>query len=101
MICREDMNNIMGMIHGTAVFALLDEAFQAAVNSHGTVAVALNMSLTFHQAPKLGERLTATAREVHTSRRLATCHIEATDAGGALVASCQALAYRKGQPHEF
>jgi acyl-CoA thioesterase len=101
MICREDMNNIMGMIHGTAVFALLDEAFQAAVNSHGTVAVALNMSLTFHQAPKLGERLTATAREVHTSRRLATCYIEATDAGGALVASCQALAYRKGQPHEF
>ncbi len=101
MVCREDMSNILGMIHGTAVFALLDEAFQAAVNSHGTVAVALNMSLTFHQAPKLGERLTATAREIHTGRRLATCFIEATDANGALVASCQALAYRKGQPHEF
>jgi acyl-CoA thioesterase len=89
------------MIHGTAVFALMDEAFQAAVNSHGTVAVALNMSLIFHQAPKFGERLTATAREIHTGRRLATCFIEATDASGALVASCQALAYRKGQPHEF
>lgn len=101
MVCREEMNNILGMIHGTALFALMDEVFQAAVNSHGTVAVALNMSLTFHQAPKLGERLTATAREVHTSRRLATCFIEAVDARGALVASCQALAYRKGQPHEF
>lgn len=101
MVCREDMNNIMGMIHGTALFALMDEVFQAAVNSHGTVAVALNMSLVFHQAPKLGEHLTATAREVHTSRRLATCLIEATGAGGARVASCQALAYRKGQPHEF
>lgn len=101
MVCREDMSNIMGMIHGTAVFALMDEAFQAAVNSHGTVAVALNMSLTFHQAPRFGERLTATAREIHTGRRLATCFIEATDDSGALVASCQALAYRKGLPHEF
>jgi len=65
------------------------------------VAVALNMSLTFHQAPALGERLTATAREIHTSRRLATCLIEAVDSRGALVASCQALAYRKNQPHDF
>ena len=65
------------------------------------MAVALNMSLTFHQAPALGERLTATAREIHTSRRLATCLIEAVDSRGALVASCQALAYRKNQPHDF
>jgi|UniRef100_A0A7C3SIB9 acyl-CoA thioesterase len=101
MVCREDMSNILGMVHGSALFALMDEAFQAAVNSHGLVAVALNMSLTFHQAPRFGERLTATAREIHTGRRLATCFIEATDASGALVASCQALAYRKAQPHEF
>ena len=101
MVCREDMSNIMGMIHGTALFALMDEVFQAAVNSHGTIAVALNMSLTFHQAPKFGEILTATGREIHTSRRLATCLIEATDASGALVASCQALAYRKNQPLEL
>lgn len=101
MVCREEMHNILGMVHGTALFALLDEVFQAAVNSHGVVAVALNLSLTFHQAPKVGERLTATAREIHTGRRLATCFIEARDTGGALVASCQALAYRKSQPHDF
>src|SRR5512143_3788817 len=64
MTCRPDMANILGMVHGTAVFALIDEAFQAAVNSHGTVAVALSMNLTFHQAPALGERLTATTREL-------------------------------------
>jgi acyl-CoA thioesterase len=60
MVCREEMSNILGMVHGTALFALMDEVFQAAVNSHGTAAVALNLSLTFHQAPKFGERLTAT-----------------------------------------
>ena len=57
MTCRPEMANILGMVHGTAVFALIDEAFQAACNAHGTVAVALNMNLTFHAAPKMGERL--------------------------------------------
>jgi len=101
MVCREEMSNILGMVHGTALFALMDEVFQAAVNSHGTVAVALNLSLTFHQAPKFGERLTATGREVHTSRRLATCLIEVTGGDGRLIGSCQALAYRKGTEIEF
>jgi acyl-CoA thioesterase len=101
MVCREEMSNILGMIHGTALFALMDEVFQAAVNSHGTAAVALNLSLTFHQAPKFGERLTATGREVHTSRRLATCLIEVTTEDDRRIASCQALAYRKGTEIEF
>jgi acyl-CoA thioesterase len=101
MVCREEMSNILGMVHGTAIFALMDEVFQAAVNSHGTVAVALNLSLTFHQAPKFGESLTATGREVHTSRKLASCLIEVTGEGGSRIASCQALAYRKGTPIEF
>ena len=59
MVCRPEMANILGMVHGSAIFALIDEAFQAAVNGHGTVAVALNMNLTFHAAAKMGERLTA------------------------------------------
>jgi acyl-CoA thioesterase len=101
MVCREEMSNILGMVHGTALFALMDEVFQAAVNSHGTAAVALNLGLTFHQAPKFGERLTATGREVHTSRRLATCLIEVTSEDGRRIASCQALAYRKGTEIEF
>jgi acyl-CoA thioesterase len=61
----------------------------------------LNLSLTFHQAPKFGERLTATGREVHTSRRLATCLIEVTTEDDRRIASCQALAYRKGTEIEF
>ena len=101
MTCKPEMANILGMVHGTALFALIDEAFQAAVNAHGTVAVALNMNLTFHAAPPLGERLTAITRELHAGRRTATYFIEVTDSRGSLVASCQALAYRKSQPLEF
>jgi acyl-CoA thioesterase len=101
MICRPEMANILGMVHGTAVFALIDEAFQVAVNAHGTVAVALNMNLTFHAAPKMGARLTATTRELHGGRRTGTYFIEVHDSHGGLVASCQALAYRKDQPVTF
>ncbi len=101
MTCREEMGNILGMVHGTAVFALMDEAFQVAVNSHGTVAVALQMSLTFHAAPAFGQRLTAVAKEVHATRRTASCAIQVTDPEGRLIATCQALAYRKGTPIEF
>jgi acyl-CoA thioesterase len=101
MTCRPEMANILGMVHGSAVFALVDEAFQAAVNAHGTVAVALTMNLTFHAAPRMGERLTAQTRELHAGRRTATYFIEVTDSKGGLVASCQALAYRKDSPLEF
>jgi acyl-CoA thioesterase len=100
MVCRPEMANIMDMVHGSAIFALIDEAFQAAVNAHGTVAVALNMNLTFHAAPRMGDRLTAVTRELHAGRRTATYFIEVTDPQGALIATCQALAYRKDTPLE-
>jgi len=49
----------------------------------------------------MGDRLTATTRELNAGRRTATYFIEVTDSRGGLVASCQALAYRKSQPLEF
>jgi len=101
MVCRPKMANILGMVHGSAIFALVDEAFQAAVNGHGTVAVALNMNLTFHAAAKMGERLTAQTTELHAGRRTATYFIEVTDPRGRRIATCQALAYRKDEPLEF
>ena len=101
MTCREEMANTLGLVHGTALFALMDEAFQAAVNAHGTVAVALNMNLTFHRAPEMGDRLTALARETHAGRRIATYNIEVSNSAGKLIASCQAMAYRKGEELKF
>ena len=40
-------------------------------------------------------------RELHAGRRTATYFIEVTDPKGTLIASCQALAYRKDTPLEF
>jgi len=97
----EHLTNILGGIHGTAIFALIDEAFQAACNAHGTVAVALNMNLTFHRAPAVGEELTATAQELHRGRRTGTYQITVTDPQGRRIATCQALAYRTGERLPF
>jgi acyl-CoA thioesterase len=39
------MTNFHGTAHGGVIFAISDMAFAAACNSHGQVAVALNVSL--------------------------------------------------------
>ncbi|MBW1979667.1 MAG: PaaI family thioesterase [Deltaproteobacteria bacterium] len=101
MTCTAAMENIFQMTHGGAIFSLIDEAFQAACNSHGTVAVALNINVTYHRAAVQGCTLLAEAREVHRTRRTASYHITVLDHQQRLVASCQALAYRKAEPHPF
>jgi acyl-CoA thioesterase len=93
--------NLFGMTHGGAIFSLIDEAFQLACNSHGTLAVALNMTVTYHKPPDRRSRLRAAAEEIHCSRRTATYEIKVVDENEILIATCLALAYRKGDPLPF
>ena len=101
MIFRSDMENIFGMAHGGALFAVIDEAFETASNSHGTVAVALNMNVTYISSPSPGSKLIAEAREFSRTSKTASYDIKVLDAENNLIASCQALVYRKGQPLPF
>jgi acyl-CoA thioesterase len=91
-----EMENLFGMAHGGALFALIDEAFETASNSHGTVAVALNMSITYTSSPAPRSRLIAEAKEFSRTQRTAVYDIKLFDDQNNLVASCQALVYRKG-----
>jgi acyl-CoA thioesterase len=101
MQMNEGIKNIFGMIHGGAIFSLIDEAFQASCNSHGQVAVALNVAVTYHRAPEGVGKLLAESRELHCSKRTGTYEIRVTDEDENLIASCLALAYRKGEPLPF
>jgi len=96
MKLTSDMENLFGMAHGGALFALIDEAFETASNSHGTLAVALNMNITYVAPPSLTGRLIAEAREFSRTQRTAVYDIKLFDDQNHLVASCQALVYRKG-----
>jgi acyl-CoA thioesterase len=96
MTFTPDMENLFGLVHGGALFALIDEAFETASNSHGTVAVALNMNITYVSSPLPGSRLIAEAREFSQTHKTAGYEIKVFDESNNLIASCQALVYRKG-----
>ena len=101
MECKEEMENIFQMTHGGAIFTLVDEAFEISCNSHGTVAVALNVNITYHRAPSANSTLRAEAKEVSKTRKTGNYYITVKDDRGQLIASCQALAYRKGEKLPF
>ena len=98
MKISEGMKNIFGTVHGGAVFSLIDGAFEAAANSHGTVAVALNVNVSYINPAMPGDILYATAREVSRSRKISAYYIEVKNDKGELIAACQAMAYRKKDP---
>ena len=96
-----DMENIFGMAHGGAIFAVIDEAFETASNSHGTMAVALNMNITYVAPPSPGETLAAEAKEINKTNRTANYYITVKNQQGKLLATCQALVYRKKESLPF
>jgi acyl-CoA thioesterase len=95
------MNNIYNRAHGGAIFALIDEAFETVAQTDGTVAVALNVNVTYVASPETGARLRAEAREVSRTKRTASYDIKVMEREGALIATCQALAFRTGKPIPF
>ncbi len=86
--------NGVDVAQGGAIFTLADLAFAAASNSHGTVALAVNVSISFVRAASPGW-LEAEAREVSRSPRLSSVMVDVRDGAGDLVAIFQGLAYRK------
>ncbi|MEW6444205.1 MAG: PaaI family thioesterase [bacterium] len=85
--------NAFGMVHGGAIFGLADCAFQAASNSHGVLAVAVQANIAYVKAPA-GEALLAEATEISRTKRLANYSIRVTEEGGGLVALFQGFVYR-------
>jgi acyl-CoA thioesterase len=88
--------NGYGTVQGGAIFTLADFAFAAASNSHGRIAVAVNVSITFMKAGQSGT-LWAEAREVSKNIKLGSYTVEVKDDQGELVAVFQGLAYRKSE----
>jgi acyl-CoA thioesterase len=92
-ITQQHLNGA-GIAHGGAIFGVADFAFAAASNSHGTLAVAINASISFVKAEREGV-LTAEARETSLNPKIATYAIDVRNEAGDLVASFQGMVYRK------
>jgi acyl-CoA thioesterase len=92
--------NGVGVAQGGAVFTLADFAFAVACNTGGTVALAIDVSISFLAATTRGT-LTATAVEVSRSPRLSRVEVEVRDAAGDRVALFHGTAYVTRDPiHE-
>ena len=86
--------NSAGTLHGGAIFSLADAVFSVASNSHGTLAVAINVGMSYFKALKSGTLL-AEAEEVSLNPKLATYLIKVTEEKGDVVALFQGTVYRK------
>ena len=63
------MLNGHGLAHGGFVFALADSAFAFACNGYNQRTVGHQAAITYMAPGRLGDRLTATARELYRGRR--------------------------------
>src|ERR1035438_2657461 len=82
--------NAVGSAQGGAIFTLADFAFAAASNAHGTVAVGINVSITYLKGVQSG---------VLNPKR-GSYTVDIRDETSALIAVFQGLVYRKSESLE-
>lgn len=94
----DETTNIYQMAHGGAIFSVSDQACEAAGNSYGEPAVALQQNIHFLAAGKSGDFLEATARVIHRSNRIGLIEFEVKNREGLLMAIGQQVIYfKKGE----
>jgi acyl-CoA thioesterase len=90
----EVMINGLQTVHGGILFSAADSALAFACNSHGILSVALEVSISFTRAARLGDLLTVEAKEVHLGNKIGVYDIRTTNEQGELVALFKGTAYR-------
>jgi acyl-CoA thioesterase len=88
--------NAANVIQGGAIFTLADLAFAVASNSHGQIALAINVNISFLRGKSTGT-LYATATEVGEPKRLGAYDVLVTDEQGEIIARFNGMVYRKNQ----
>jgi acyl-CoA thioesterase len=81
-----EMTNGHGIAHGGYIFTLADSAFAFACNTYNQVTVAQHCSITYLVPGRVGDRLTATAREISRRGRSGLYDISVTNQDGIAVA---------------
>lgn len=89
---RQHMN-FNDTCHGGVLFSLADSAFGLASNSHGRLAAAVDAHIGFTAPARVGETLTASARELNRSNRIGTYHVDVRRDDESLVATFTGTVY--------
>ena len=99
MRVRPEMLNGFGVCHGGVTFALADSAFAFASNTQGNVAMSIDNQISYPAPARVGDLLTATAREDSGTDRLAFYRVEVTRQDGTLIATFKGTVYKTRTPH--
>ena len=100
LIIEDKHMNAANVVQGGAIFTLADLAFAVAANSHGQLALAINVNISFLKAAS-GGILYAVATEVTEPGRLGAYDVLVTDDEGEIIARFNGMVYRKNkQIHE-
>ncbi|HET9430238.1 MAG TPA: hydroxyphenylacetyl-CoA thioesterase PaaI [Chitinophagaceae bacterium] len=97
MAVREEMINGFGIVHGGIAFSLADSAFAFACNNRNNLSVALDTSINFTRPVKVGDTLTAEAKELHNGKGTGLYHITITNQKDHVVAYFKGTCFRTGK----
>lgn len=92
--------NAAGVVQGGALFTLADFAFAVAVNSYGNTALSIQSNISFYKSTTAGE-LTAVAKELSKSRKLANYQVEIYNDSNELIAMFNGTAYITDKFNKF
>ena len=88
--------NAANVVQGGAIFTLADLAFAVASNSHGQVALSVNVHISYLQAVSSGT-LHAAASEVGTPGKLGVYDVIVTNDQNQIIAKFNGMVYRKNK----
>lgn len=100
MRVRADMLNGFGMCHGGIPYSLADSALAFASNTHGTVTVSVQNTISYPSPVAEGDILTAVAEEESAGSRMAFYRVTVTNQSSAVVALFRGTVYRTKKPLE-
>ena len=99
MVVREDMLNGHAICHGGLIATLADSAFAFACNAYNELTVASGFDVNLLASARLGDTLTATAREISKAGRTGVYDIEVRNQNGQAIAAFRGRSYSmKGKP---
>ena len=96
LVIEDKHLNAANVVQGGAIFTLADLAFAVASNSHGQLALAINVNISFLRAKSTGT-LYATATEIGDPNKLGAYDVLVTDEQDTVVARFNGMVYRKKQ----
>lgn len=90
-----------GVCQGGALFTLADLALAAVMNSHGSLTLGVESTITFLKSAQLGDKITAEAKEVKNHHKLPYAEVKVYNEKRELLCAFTGLGYRKDAQMPF